>query len=299
MKKHIFIRLIIFTIVIMCGISTFASGATGRVENNVLIISGTGEYTVEGESWVNEAANIQEVIIENGVSSIIGQYAFYYCENLKKITIPDTLTKIDAHAFKKYDEPVDVYINDISAWLDIEFERNNSNPLICGGNLYKNNKLVKELIIPEDKTTINKFAFYNYNGLETVFIHDGVTEFGMGSFKYCNEIKNVYYSGTKQQWDNITRNTEFLSDKITYDYKMPVKIEASKEDGKIKVLVYGTEDVFVVCGYYKQNRMIYLDVAQYIGDELEFNADIDYDSIKVFAFSDFDRIMPLCEEVVL
>lgn len=85
-------------------------------KNEVLYISGTGEmfdYDYYGESnemdgsidiygtsapWDNLCARIEEVVIDEGVTSI-GDWSFYGCTSLTEITIPDSVTSISYGAF--------------------------------------------------------------------------------------------------------------------------------------------------------------------------------------------------------
>ena len=67
----------------------------------ILTISGTGEmenFELSNQPWKEYAANIEEIVIEEGVRSI-GDYAFYNCSSILSITIPDTVTTIGNSAF--------------------------------------------------------------------------------------------------------------------------------------------------------------------------------------------------------
>lgn len=68
-----------------------------------LIISGTGsiyDYDLSGNpSWVRFDRNkVKSLVVEEGITGI-GKYAFYYCENLKKISLPNSLIRIGASSF--------------------------------------------------------------------------------------------------------------------------------------------------------------------------------------------------------
>lgn len=65
--------------------------------------------------------------------------------DIKSIKIPPTIEKIGADAFSYCDSLDDVYISDISAWCEIDFE---DSPFYYASNLYLDNELVKELVIP-------------------------------------------------------------------------------------------------------------------------------------------------------
>ena len=66
-----------------------------------------------------------------------------------------------------------------------------NHPLTGDTNLYLNNELVVDLIIPEEITSIRNFALSKCKSLRSVTIHDKVTEIGDRAFYYCNNITSV------------------------------------------------------------------------------------------------------------
>ena len=58
----------------------------------------TGEGTVQDAPWAQYKANIEKVIINNGVTSI-GNAAFWQCSALTSVAIPNTVTRIGRCAF--------------------------------------------------------------------------------------------------------------------------------------------------------------------------------------------------------
>ena len=133
------------------------------------------------------------VIKFDGKVTTIGNYAFYNCSGLKSITIPDSVTSIGSSAFKGC-KLTSVYITELSAWCKIDFKNNDSNPLsnYIKTNLYLNNELVTELVIPSDITEIKSYAFYYCSSLTSVTIPDSVTSIGNLAFKGCNKLTSVY-----------------------------------------------------------------------------------------------------------
>ena len=53
----------------------------------------TNYISVSSIPWYNNRNAIKNVVIENGVTSI-GNYAFYYCFNLRSVTIGDSVKSI-------------------------------------------------------------------------------------------------------------------------------------------------------------------------------------------------------------
>ena len=147
--------------------------------------------------------SLNSITIPDSVTSI-GASAFWGCSSLTSIMIPDSVTSIGDWAFEECSSLTNVYITDISSWCEIDFCEAAANPLLFAKNLYLNNVLVTELIIPDGVTSIGDYAFYNYNSLTAITIPSSVTSIGDYSFGWCSGINDVYYDGTAEQWVQIS-----------------------------------------------------------------------------------------------
>ncbi len=132
-----------------------------------------------------------DIVIPNGVTHI-GSYAFYGRDDITSVTIPASVTSIGYGAFRKQSSNLSkVYISDLGAWCQIDFEDISANPLVApykdvttatgdfikvitgtGAALYLNDKLVTDLVIPDSVTNIGKYAFYGCTGLTSVTFAD-------------------------------------------------------------------------------------------------------------------------------
>ena len=97
------------------------------------------------------------VTIPNTVKTI-GVMAFYECKSLKTITIPSSLEYIDTNVFSSGALEA-VYITDLEAWCNIDFANCYSNPLFYAHNLYINDVLATDIVIPDSITAIKKMHF--------------------------------------------------------------------------------------------------------------------------------------------
>ncbi len=152
--------------------------------------------------------NSKEFTIPNGITSIQNQ-AFYGCERLESITIPDSITDIGCRAFGECYNLKKVNITNLSAWCNINFEYNSyffdfesekekSNPLCYGANLYINGNLAKNITILNDVMSIGNYTFYNCSSLTSVTIPDSVISIGDNACYDCLNLEKIYYKGTEE-----------------------------------------------------------------------------------------------------
>jgi len=138
-------------------------------------------------------AGCQNTIISNSVTSI-GKNAFQGCMGLTSIAIPNSVTNIGQSAFFDCNNLTSVYITDLTAWCNIKFESNNSNPFSNSHStfhLYLNGAEIKNLIIPNDVASIGNYTFWACKGLTSVTIPNSVTSIGNETFRFCFYLTSI------------------------------------------------------------------------------------------------------------
>ena len=147
---------------------------------------------------------LTSIVISNGIEGI-GLEAFRGCKGLKSIIIPKSVQHLGYAAFAGCTNISDVYISSIADWCDNEFgayvnpvyafstygEFASSSPLFYAKNLYVDGKLVKELVIPNGVTSIEKYAFSNFQGVTSISIPESVTSIGKAAFSGCDNLTSV------------------------------------------------------------------------------------------------------------
>ena len=138
-----------------------------------------------GGGAFNGCSGLTSIDIPNSVINI-GSEAFNNCNGLTSITIPNSVTSIGYRAFSGCDLLSSVNITDLTAWCKISFEDHGSgNPLLKAHHLCLNGEEIKDLVIPNNVTSIGKYAFYGCSDLTSITIPESVTEIG----EYNQEIK--------------------------------------------------------------------------------------------------------------
>ena len=145
--------------------------------------------TLIGRSAFYGCSSLTSIAIPEGVTSI-GDYAFYDCSSLTSITIPECITSIGELSFFDCSSLKRVNISNLSVWYKISFEVC-GNPLCNGANLYVNNELVTDIVIPSDITSVNPCLFHGCTSIRSVVIPESVTSIGNGAFSGCSSLSSI------------------------------------------------------------------------------------------------------------
>ena len=134
------------------------------------------------------------VIISDNVTSI-GAGAFS-SSGVVSLAIPAKATEFGADAFMDCNKLATVfYRGNMAEWCNISFENNYANPLSCAPktvNLHIDNKVIKELTIPEGITAISDYCFYNAAFLTSLDISSSITNIGDSAFAGCTALDSIY-----------------------------------------------------------------------------------------------------------
>ena len=158
-----------------------------------LTITGTGKMKSYGNvsnlaPWTDYRQNVKKVYVGEGVTSIGGE-AFYEFTKLEEIHIPETIEEVEADAFYHSSYKLNIYIPNLETWMNIKSVKR-SVDMWGRFNLYINNVLTENIVIPEDITEIPDYAF-SYSNIKSVELHDGVKKIGSCAFYGCQNIMSV------------------------------------------------------------------------------------------------------------
>jgi hypothetical protein len=127
-------------------------------------------YIEEGRTTINDSmfrgcSSLNIVEIPEGVTTI--EYrAFGFCDNLTRVLLPESLESIQSGAF------------------------------IASG--------ICDISIPEGVTSIEYATFRSCDRLSWVDIPTSVTSIDESAFDNCSGLEDVFYLGSRKQWDEIT-----------------------------------------------------------------------------------------------
>ena len=126
-------------------------------------------------------SGLESIQIPNGVREI-GYAAFYHCDALTNVSIPDSVTWIEPSAF--------TYTGWLTNWGN---DTASDDFLIVGDNIllaYKGKKAYVE--IPNGVETIAPACFMGHKELQGVKIPDSVTVIGEEAFMNCTSLQSVH-----------------------------------------------------------------------------------------------------------
>ena len=167
-----------------CGAEGDGSNLTWTLDSDgVLTISGSGkmrDYSYYGCAlWYENRESVRMVNIGEGVT-YIGDFAFYGCSSLTRITIPDSVTSIGSGAFESCSSLPSVTIPDSVTSI--------------GSSVFSGCTSLTSVTIPDSVTSIGGSAFYGCSSLTSITIGSGVTSIGGRTFDRCSSLTNVYIS---------------------------------------------------------------------------------------------------------
>lgn len=173
---------------------------------------------------------------------IIDSEVFYYCDNLWSINIPNNVTDIGAYAFAYCEKLESISIpNNVTEIKEATFT---------------NCKNLKSITIPASVKIIEEWAFYNCENLSSISLSEYTTTIE-DRFEMCTSLNDVYYYGSKSQWDNINftySDSRIRFANIHYNFSNNVTGKLYREQKQIEDIDVNFEgEWFADNSYYNHN----------------------------------------------
>ena len=200
------------TVVIGNNITTIQQSCFSECSSLINVILGNNITKID--SWAfYQCTSLKNIELPNSVTEI-GQQVFRGCSSLTNVTIGSGITKMAELCFGECPLLNDCYYNGtIVDWNCISFPRNDANPMHYvtnfyildeNGNIEHNNRhysLLTDLIIPDEVTSIGKYAFC-FKNFSLTSIEFGPNVSTIGKFAFFSRETNFYYNGTIAEWCN-------------------------------------------------------------------------------------------------
>lgn len=147
-------------------------------------------------------ANLEKIIL-SATCKTLGNYAFFECESLKEIELPDGLTVIGVRAFYKCESLWSIKIpNSVTTIREEAFAQCDALTSVVFGqgltsigiNAFYNCDSLKEVALPATLKSLPASCFAGCIALETLNL-GGVTQVGAEAFRHCKALTSVTASG--------------------------------------------------------------------------------------------------------
>ena len=182
----------------------------------------TGHNFQQSDTCENCGQNIADVAVDCFDMSATED------DNIKCYVIPRQDDKCDAYikgtgVMKDY-TVMDVLVNNIplrKGGYTIVSAYISSDVTSIGSCAFIGCSSLESITIPDSVTTIVDGAFLACSSLTSITIPDSVTTIGDSAFAYCTSLTDVYYTGTEEQWNNITiddYNSDLTNATIHFNY---------------------------------------------------------------------------------
>lgn len=171
----------------------------------------SGEYAVKygtvtiADSAFYDCNALTSIVIPDSVIRI-GTRAFENCSGLTGITIPNSVTAIEAYAFHNCKGLTSITIPDSMLTINESTFRSCSN--------------LTSVTIPDGVITIEESAFSDCSSLKSVTIPDSVTAIGASAFYSCKKIENVYVDSLESYLNCNYKNN--YANPMYYAYRLYV-----------------------------------------------------------------------------
>ena len=205
---------------------------------------------------------LTSLVISEDAYCTIEENAFQYCTNLASVTIPASVTQIGNGAFYYCNQLNAVYYTgSLEQWCGITFADRWANPLYYANNLYINNTLLTDLVIPNSVTQIGDYIFAGAECLTSLTIHNAVTVIDTGAFYECSGLTSLSIPNSV----TAIRQSAFYGCTGLCYVSVPSSVTSVGSNAFYGVgFVHYEDEEFEDVGYY-EDYLIYEDSATLIG----------------------------------
>lgn len=224
-KRVMSAMLVICLLVGLCCVPVWAAATdTGSCGDNATwaFDAATGTLTISGsgtavgipgdsdQSYGKYRKEILHLVVEEGITEI-ASFAYGNLYNLKSIRLGNSVKTIEEYAFYDNDQLTAVHLGNgltsigsgtfggCLALTDVVLPASLTH---MGGEVFGNCEKLKSIVVPEGITVIDRGTF-RASGLTKLYLPASVTLVDYAAFRNCNQLTDIYYGGTQEQWKAI------------------------------------------------------------------------------------------------
>ena len=209
----------------------------------------TYDYSSSDSSPFDGNQVVQSITVSSGITKI-GNKIFADCDNLKTVSLPDTVTSIGESVFAIFEDMVGVVrgleeitipasVKSIGKWA---FSGTKLTEIIIpasvteiGDYVFRDCAKLKTARI--DSSLIGSFMFTSCSALSSLTISAKCKSIGANVITYCSSLETITYEGTIAQWNAIQKPNNWMSSGQHYYNDYLKKIQCT--DGYLE---YDTEN---------------------------------------------------------
>ena len=141
-----------------------------------------------GTGAFSGCTGLTAAVFAPGVRSL-GAYALAGCTALRRVDLPDGMTLLGSGLFSGCTALAELPLPDDVAWVE---------PRLC-----ENCTALQTVVLPAAMTEVPRGLLRGCTGLRRVTVQGAVTAVGDGAFSGCDALTDVYFTGTRPQWDAV------------------------------------------------------------------------------------------------
>lgn len=144
-------------------------------------------------------SKIATLILHEGTQAV-SRRAFQYCIALTSVYFPKSIISTGNQGFQFCES-----IESVTFAEDSELT-------VLESQTFASCKKLKEIHVPSKVTETKTNALSGCTSLEKVTLPKGLTKIGARTFFECSNLTAVDFGGTKEEWNNIEKGTEWMND---------------------------------------------------------------------------------------
>lgn len=185
-KRHVQKMLTMaLTAAVICSSVPVSAETVSENETAVTVDTAAEQETAEKPELEADQAETKDTKVEDGKEGYLSYCIYQKPDETKYVEI----TRCDYNAKGAVEIPTKI--------KDIKVTS-------IGNEVFFGCSELTSIEIPSSVTSIGNYAFYDCSGLTGIEIPSSVTSIGDLAFWFCSGLKDVYYTGTQEQWNAIS-----------------------------------------------------------------------------------------------